>query len=192
MRPLSYSRWFARCSYRADLFILFSELLVINSLHVTHLMYEIMCTKDGAAARQALGPLTPERRRSDALLVGFPCAAKYPQQLLYTIRSAAYMNPFFELRVQDYGNACHVFLQLLVLVIAALAPGLYERLRHALLSCIAICTLLSMQLSTAWTSHSLLPLGSAGVLSSTRWRMAGAYYIWQALMILRVRTWELD
>ncbi|GLC42540.1 hypothetical protein PLESTM_001348400 [Pleodorina starrii] len=131
-------------------------------------------------------PFDPTARRADALLAGFPCGESYINQLLYTLRTGAVLDPRLRLRLCDFGNAAHVLPQLLTLALAIAAPSLYVRCRHFFFIAISAASLLGAYGAIAFAPDSLLLYGAAGGFSREKRRVSAAYFSWKITGVLQL------
>ncbi|PNH10106.1 hypothetical protein TSOC_003224, partial [Tetrabaena socialis] len=182
---LSFSRWFARRAYAADIPLLLLELLTVNAFYRSQQLFSRMCLPVGGgppAAMQGL-PLEPAAHHADALLAAFPCRASYTGRLLYVLRTGAAVDPRVPLRLMDWGNAGYTLVRLLALAVALAAPWLYERTRHGLVIAVTAASFLGVIASALWTPDALLPLVAS---TFTLQRPSVLYFSWKAVTVFRV------
>ncbi|KXZ51303.1 hypothetical protein GPECTOR_13g790 [Gonium pectorale] len=190
-RPLSFAAWFARRSYWTDIVLLLLEILTLFPAYTSQLMFRALCVPTGGGLHSALQAelplLDPAARRVDAVLAGFPCAAPYPRQLLYTLRTGAAVDPGLRLRLADYSNMFLVVAELLTLGLALASRPLYERLRSWLLSAVLLAPAVGAIAATVYAATGLLALGAAGHYGNALQRLAvAAYFAWKLLVVLRL------
>ncbi|GFR40803.1 hypothetical protein Agub_g1421, partial [Astrephomene gubernaculifera] len=133
-----------------------------------------------------LFPLDPTTSRVDAIYAFFPCSSSYTQQLLYTLRAGAFIDPWVKARVWDYGNLAYAAGQLLTLAVAAAAPSLYERWRHGLFVVHSASILLGWWASAVAAPAQLLPLLGAVYIGGVKRRVGAVYFAWKALTVHRL------
>ncbi|KXZ46789.1 hypothetical protein GPECTOR_40g523 [Gonium pectorale] len=140
-----------------------------------------------AGALAALSPpLDPSARRVDSVLARFPCEAGPIRQLLYCLRTLAFLDPWVRTRLSDYGNAAHLVPQLLTLVFALAVPRVYVRLRHALIALTSVAPLCGSIAAAVAAPSPLLPLGAVHFLMRSRRWVGCAYFGWKSVIILRL------
>ncbi|PNH04794.1 hypothetical protein TSOC_008977 [Tetrabaena socialis] len=183
--PLSFSRWFARRAYAADLPLLLLELLMVSAFYRSEQLFSRMCLPVGGGPHAALQglPLEPAAHRADALLAAFPCGASQARRLLYVLRTGAAVDPRVPLRLTDWGNAGYTFVRLLALGVPLAAPWLYERTRHGLYIAVTAASFLGAIASALWTPDALLPLVAS---TFTLQRPSALYLSWKAITVFRL------
>ncbi|KXZ52456.1 hypothetical protein GPECTOR_9g500 [Gonium pectorale] len=204
---LPYRLWFARRAYFADLVLLSLDFVLACFIYWTTILYNASCAAGGpsdaggdvgsgvvggggpaaAVLLQALHPpLDPAARRVDAVLTGFPCNARYSQQLLYTLRTGAAIDPRVRLRLGDYPTAALLLTQPLTLALALAAPVLYERFRSGLAIANVVLPELCLLVSAAWTpAAGLLRVLSTQFLIGERRRIGRMFLVWRSVVVYR-------
>ncbi|KXZ51297.1 hypothetical protein GPECTOR_13g784 [Gonium pectorale] len=187
---LSFGAWFARRARRTDVALLLLELVFITGPHVTRVMQHAVCVPTGGGPHSALQAelplLDPAARRADAVLAGFPCAAPYPRQLLYTFRTGAAVDPRLRLRLLDYANLCHLVAQLPALALAFTSLPLYELSRSSLFVAMILAPPLGCLFAAALAPTGLLALGVGCYFGSVRRRLELAvFFSWKLIVVQR-------
>ncbi|GLC56468.1 hypothetical protein PLESTB_001110200 [Pleodorina starrii] len=191
-QPLPFRSWFARRALKSDLLFISSELILSNVIHITKQLSTLMCVPAaGCSLGRALldlqqPPFDPAARRADALLAGFPCGESYINQLLYTLRTGAVLDPRLRLRLCDLHNLAYLLTHLATLAVAVAAPSLYVRCRHFLFLAIQVVSLLGAHLSTSLAPDALFPLGAAALMSSRICLVSAFYYSWKSASVLQM------
>ncbi|KXZ51300.1 hypothetical protein GPECTOR_13g787 [Gonium pectorale] len=154
-------------------------------------MFRALCVPTGGGPHSALQAelplLDPATCRADAVLAGFPCAAPYPRQLLYTLRTGAAVDPRLRLRLVDVSNVILVMAEPLTLALALASRPLYERLRSWLFSATLLFPAVGSIAAAFCVPTGLLALGASGHYGNAPRRLAVvAYFAWKPLVVLRV------
>ncbi|PNW88374.1 hypothetical protein CHLRE_01g026700v5 [Chlamydomonas reinhardtii] len=186
-RPLSFSRWFAREARATDVFMVLAEVLIINWLHAARLGEALHCGEGGAAAGSSSG--TSSSGSSSSSSSGsspFPCGGGLWSKLLWSLSSGAVLDPVLRLQMWDYSNFLYIWTQLAVVLIALLAPALYERCRHALMAGAGVAMLLGVHWSLWAAPPGPFPLNSCIMLSAQRRRIGCVYMGWKSATVFRV------
>ncbi|PNW88367.1 hypothetical protein CHLRE_01g026350v5 [Chlamydomonas reinhardtii] len=170
-QPLTFSRWFARRTRRADIAIITVEALFMSWLHAARLGGALYCGEGAAAASSSAGS-------------AYPCGGGLWSKLLWSLSSGAVLDPVLRLRMWDYGGLLYTWTHLAVVLIALLAPALYERCRHALMAGVGVAMLLGVHWSL-WAAPSAA-LTAAAYYAAGRRRMGAVYMGWKSATVFRV------
>eukprot|EP00198_Chlamydomonas_reinhardtii_P000676 XP_001690011.1 predicted protein [Chlamydomonas reinhardtii] len=107
-------------------------------------------------------------------------------ELLWSLSSGAVLDPVLRLQMWDYSNFLYIWTQLAVVLIALLAPALYERCRHALMAGAGVAMLLGVHWSLWAAPPGPFPLNSCIMLSAQRRRIGCVYMGWKSATVFRV------